>query len=179
MPFLYGNHVVKAHLGRITEDTPEHQGVVIYSMSDVPLVSARQLRSRDPQFTFSSFLRVLVLLLDQRWILANSIPRGLSFSIKRKFLNSRRFLVAHCGLRLQRRWRVSSGRGTFLAAPVGSDDETLTGLQFLGYTLLITVLLSNLLPPIPVHHLLHHLRDALSPYGCVELSGKPRSRLQF
>ena len=40
MPFLYGNHVVKAHLGRITEDTPEHQGVVIFSMSDVPLVSA-------------------------------------------------------------------------------------------------------------------------------------------
>ena len=39
MPFLYGNHVVKAHLGRITEDTPEHQGVVIFSMSDVPLVS--------------------------------------------------------------------------------------------------------------------------------------------
>jgi len=39
MPFLYGNHVVKAHLGRITEDTPEHQGVVVYSMSDVPLVS--------------------------------------------------------------------------------------------------------------------------------------------
>jgi ribosome biogenesis protein Nip4 len=39
MPFLYGNHVVKAHLGRITEDTPEHQGVVVYSMSDIPLVS--------------------------------------------------------------------------------------------------------------------------------------------
>jgi 60S ribosome subunit biogenesis protein NIP7 len=38
MPFLYGNHVVKAHLGRISEDTPEHQGVVVYSMSDVPLV---------------------------------------------------------------------------------------------------------------------------------------------
>ncbi|KAG8744685.1 ribosome biosynthesis protein nip7 [Ceratobasidium sp. 414] len=37
MPFLYGNHVVKAHLGRITEDTPEHQGVVVFSMSDVPL----------------------------------------------------------------------------------------------------------------------------------------------
>ena len=40
MPFLYGNHVVKTHLGRITEDTPEHQGVVIYSMNDVPLVSS-------------------------------------------------------------------------------------------------------------------------------------------
>lgn len=39
MPFLYGNHVVKAHLGRITEDTPEHQGVVVFSMHDVPLVS--------------------------------------------------------------------------------------------------------------------------------------------
>ena len=39
MPFLYGNHVVKAHLGRITEDTPEHQGVVIFSMNDTPLVS--------------------------------------------------------------------------------------------------------------------------------------------
>ena len=38
MPFLYGNHVAKAHLGRITEDTPEHQAVVVYSMSDVPLV---------------------------------------------------------------------------------------------------------------------------------------------
>ena len=38
MPFLYGNHVVKAHLGRITEDTPEHQGVVVFSMSDIPLV---------------------------------------------------------------------------------------------------------------------------------------------
>jgi hypothetical protein len=39
LPFLYGNHVVKAHLGRITEDVPEHQGVVVYNMADVPLVS--------------------------------------------------------------------------------------------------------------------------------------------
>ena len=38
MPFLYGNHVVKAHLGKITEDTPEHQGVVVFSMTDIPLV---------------------------------------------------------------------------------------------------------------------------------------------
>jgi ribosome biogenesis protein Nip4 len=43
LPFLYGNHVVKAHLGRITEDTPEHQGVVVYSMADVPLVSLGRL----------------------------------------------------------------------------------------------------------------------------------------
>ena len=38
MPFLYGNHVLKAHLGRITEDTPEHQGVVVFSLNDVALV---------------------------------------------------------------------------------------------------------------------------------------------
>ena len=38
MPFLYGNHVLKAHLGRITEDTPAHQGVVVFSMNDTPLV---------------------------------------------------------------------------------------------------------------------------------------------
>jgi len=46
MPFLYGNHVVKAHLGRITEDTPEHQGVVVFSMNDIPLVGV-------PTFLFS------------------------------------------------------------------------------------------------------------------------------
>ncbi|TFK77226.1 hypothetical protein BDN72DRAFT_873605 [Pluteus cervinus] len=54
MPFLYGNHIVKAHLGRITEDTPEHQGVVVYSMADIPLgfgVTARSTvdtRKLDP-----------------------------------------------------------------------------------------------------------------------------------
>ena len=39
MPFLYGGHVVKAHVGRWSEDCPEHQGVVVYSMNDTPLVS--------------------------------------------------------------------------------------------------------------------------------------------
>lgn len=37
MPLLYGGNVVKAHVGRFTEDTPEHQGVVILSMDDKPL----------------------------------------------------------------------------------------------------------------------------------------------
>lgn len=40
MPFLYGGHVVKAHVGRWSEDCPEHQGVVVYSMNDTPLVSS-------------------------------------------------------------------------------------------------------------------------------------------
>lgn len=38
MPFLYGNHVLKAHIGRMGEDVPEHQGVVVYSMNDTPIV---------------------------------------------------------------------------------------------------------------------------------------------
>ena len=36
--FLYGNHIMKSGLGRITENTPQYQGVVVYSMADVPLV---------------------------------------------------------------------------------------------------------------------------------------------
>lgn len=35
--FLYGNHVLKAGLGRISEDTPQYHGVVVLSMADVPL----------------------------------------------------------------------------------------------------------------------------------------------
>ena len=37
-PFLYGGNVVKAHVGRWSEDCPEHQGVVVMSMNDTPLV---------------------------------------------------------------------------------------------------------------------------------------------
>ncbi|CAI5760731.1 unnamed protein product [Candida verbasci] len=37
MPFLYGNHVLKAHIGKMSDDIPEHAGVIIYSMNDVPL----------------------------------------------------------------------------------------------------------------------------------------------
>jgi 60S ribosome subunit biogenesis protein NIP7 len=37
MPFLYGGNVLKAHVGRWSQDCPEHQGVVVYSMEDIPL----------------------------------------------------------------------------------------------------------------------------------------------
>ncbi|KAK6203311.1 putative ribosome subunit biogenesis protein [Scheffersomyces amazonensis] len=37
MPFLYGNHVLKAHIGKMSDDIPEHAGVIIYSMNDIPL----------------------------------------------------------------------------------------------------------------------------------------------
>lgn len=44
MPFLYGGHVVKAHVGRWSEDCPEHQGVIVLSMNDTPLVSTISIR---------------------------------------------------------------------------------------------------------------------------------------
>lgn len=54
MQFLYGNHVLKAGLGRITENTPGYTGVVVLSMSDVPLgfgvtaKSTAECRTADP-----------------------------------------------------------------------------------------------------------------------------------
>ena len=39
MPFLYGGNVVKAHVGKWSEDCPAHQGVVVLAMDDTPLVS--------------------------------------------------------------------------------------------------------------------------------------------
>lgn len=37
MPFLYGNHVLKAHVGKMSDDVPEHAGVIVFSMNDTPL----------------------------------------------------------------------------------------------------------------------------------------------
>jgi len=37
MSFLYGNNVLKAHVGRITENVPMYAGVVLMSMSDIAL----------------------------------------------------------------------------------------------------------------------------------------------
>mmetsp|Transcript_16831 Transcript_16831/g.18756 ORF Transcript_16831/g.18756 Transcript_16831/m.18756 type:complete len:181 (-) Transcript_16831:277-819(-) len=37
LSFLYGNNVVKQGLGRITENTPQHQGVLVLSMQSVPI----------------------------------------------------------------------------------------------------------------------------------------------
>ena len=55
MSFLYGNHLLKSGLGRITENTPANQGVVVFSMSDVPLgfgttaKSTAEVRKLEPQ----------------------------------------------------------------------------------------------------------------------------------
>ena len=52
--FLYGNHVLKGHLARITENTPSNTGVVIFSITDIPLgfgvcmKTTSQCRDLDP-----------------------------------------------------------------------------------------------------------------------------------
>ncbi|XP_012229416.1 60S ribosome subunit biogenesis protein NIP7 homolog [Linepithema humile] len=35
--FLYGHHITKSGLGRITEGTSQYQGVIVLSMNDLPL----------------------------------------------------------------------------------------------------------------------------------------------
>ena len=37
LSFLYGNNVLKAHVGRMTDSVPQYAGVVVLSMGDVPL----------------------------------------------------------------------------------------------------------------------------------------------
>ena len=57
--FLYGHHVSKSGLGRITDDTPQYQGVIVYSMSDLPLgfgataKSTSECRHADPMATIA------------------------------------------------------------------------------------------------------------------------------
>ncbi|EFX02568.1 60S ribosome subunit biogenesis protein nip7 [Grosmannia clavigera kw1407] len=54
MPFLYGGNILKAHVGRYSEDCPEHQGIVVCTMDDIPIgfgVTARstsEARRLDP-----------------------------------------------------------------------------------------------------------------------------------
>ena len=43
--FLHGNRILKSGFGRITENTPQYQGVIVYSMNDLPLVSEKKLSS--------------------------------------------------------------------------------------------------------------------------------------
>ncbi|MES1922318.1 ribosome biosynthesis protein nip7, partial [Bonamia ostreae] len=37
MSFMYGNNVLKAGIGRMTENTPKYQGVVMLTMNNVPI----------------------------------------------------------------------------------------------------------------------------------------------
>ena len=37
MSFIYGNHILKAQVLRVTENAPQYQGVIVYNQQDVPL----------------------------------------------------------------------------------------------------------------------------------------------
>lgn len=47
MSFLYGNHVTKAGVARMTEAIPQYAGVLILSMSNVPLGFGRAAQTTE------------------------------------------------------------------------------------------------------------------------------------
>ncbi len=47
MSFLYGNHVIKAGVGRMTEATPMYAGVVVLSMGNTPLGFGRAAQTTE------------------------------------------------------------------------------------------------------------------------------------
>jgi 60S ribosome subunit biogenesis protein NIP7 len=47
MAFLYGNDVAKAGVARMTENIPQYSGVVVVSMSNVPLGFGRSNHTTD------------------------------------------------------------------------------------------------------------------------------------
>ena len=107
MPFLYGNHVLKAHLGRITEDTPEHQGVIVYSMNDIPLVSFKLIR---PSFNdlYDAGLRCYCTVNGRHAKVGPNSNHRIPPSVRA--LNQ----LIHCfslTTGLQGRWRIFAWRG--------------------------------------------------------------------
>lgn len=80
MPFLYGGNILKAHIGRWSEDCPEHQGVVVMNMDDTPLgfgvtaKSTAEIRRLDPtgiatfrQADIGEYLREVSLWISLRY----------------------------------------------------------------------------------------------------------------
>ena len=37
MSFIYGNHILRAQVLRITENAPQYHGVIVYNQQDIPL----------------------------------------------------------------------------------------------------------------------------------------------
>ena len=80
MAFLYANHVLKGGLGRITKNIAPGDGVVVFSMSDVPLgfgipvKSTQDCRKLDPngivvlhQADFGEYLRKALRFFRRFW----------------------------------------------------------------------------------------------------------------
>ena len=67
--FLYGNHVLKSGLGRITENTAKYQGVVVYSMTDVPLVSKLHIEFLSTEMDVHIRYTKIVILISNKHVL--------------------------------------------------------------------------------------------------------------
>lgn len=49
--FVFGNHALKAHIARMTENTPKYSGIIVCSANDVPIGFGVLGRSTDEQKT--------------------------------------------------------------------------------------------------------------------------------
>lgn len=47
MSFLYGNHIAKVGVARMTEGIPQYSGVVVFSMSNIPLGFGRSAQTTE------------------------------------------------------------------------------------------------------------------------------------
>ena len=92
MPFLYGGNVLKAHIGRWSEDCPEHQGVVVCSMDDKPLVRLKPLKL----LHISNGKDVLMLFCTGLWYHRSVNCRG-----------EKTRAYGYNGVQAGRRWRIS------------------------------------------------------------------------
>jgi len=159
MPFLYGNHVVKAHLGKTTEDITEHQGVVVYSMNDIPLVSSRSTST--PQAI--------------NWCLGSCHLQGFGVTA-RSTIDTRKtdptaiivfnqaFVSLHCPL-LYRCPKLHPNPSLLVNSDVGEylRDEVSFLDRIENLTSFTSRILILLLPRITGHTLLKTLRSLLSP----------------
>ncbi|XP_075210082.1 60S ribosome subunit biogenesis protein NIP7 homolog isoform X1 [Lycorma delicatula] len=68
--FLYGHNVNKAGLGRITESTQKYQGVIVFSMNDLPL-DAASINFINIKFEtlYRGFKKILTMLINNSFIL--------------------------------------------------------------------------------------------------------------
>jgi len=67
--FLYGNHILKSGIGRMTENIEKYQGVVIYSMNDLPLVNnvfftLMRVSNSDPLQMYADVIHFVELCLE-------------------------------------------------------------------------------------------------------------------
>ncbi|KAL9078204.1 MAG: hypothetical protein Q9157_002892 [Trypethelium eluteriae] len=79
MPLLYGGNLVKAHIGRWSEDCPEHQEVVVLSMAnDTPLTRGGQSPLQSQYFAKRTLASISVrkILYSQRLDAIEHVPQA-------------------------------------------------------------------------------------------------------